>query len=282
MKEQLLVNLIHSSSEFCVVTDAKRNIQLVNPTILSRTGFREDELLGKKDTTLIRKEYRAAYTTSVFKQLAEEGVWVGKIFFITKNQETIELNAIVRAIYDKNDKFEGCIIIGHDVREDKIAEQLSWKSETQLQQIFNAMKDAVLLLDLKGKIIMTNDAFCRMFGCEHDECLGMQMSNSWVDASAHRHLNQALEIVEREGTLSNFHLTGKKKDTTRIILSCSFSQLKKSDGILTGYVVSLRDVTNVHYSDELSKTNERVDRLTSEVHRKTAMVEVLKGIHRLV
>jgi GAF domain-containing protein len=110
----------------------------------------------------------------------------------------------------------------------------------------------------------------------------MQMSNSWVDTSEQKHLKQAFKIVGQEGTLSNFLITGHKKDNTKIILSCSFSQLKRTDDSKGGFVVSLRDVSNVHYSEELSKTNERIDRLTSEVHRKTSMVEALNEIHRLV
>ncbi len=280
--EQLFIHLNHSTLDFCIVTDAKRTIQLVNSTVLKRTGFREDELLGKKDTVLFPKKERAAYTSHVFKHLTEEGTWSGELTFATKNQETIELNATVHALYDNYEKFSGSILVGHDIRQEKFTEQLSWKSETQLQQIFNAMKDAVLLLDLKGRIVMTNEAFCQMFGCQHEECLGMQMSNSWVETSGQKHLKQAFKIVERESTLSNFFITGQKKDHTKIILSCSFSRLQGFGKVKGGYVVSMRDVTNVHYTEELSKTNERLDRLTSEVHRKTSMLEVLNELHRLV
>ncbi|MBI5214516.1 MAG: PAS domain S-box protein [Ignavibacteriae bacterium] len=282
LREQLLLSLIHSTLDFCFVTNAKRTIQFVNPTVLSRTGFQEDELLGKKDTMLLRKEHRAAYTSHVFKHLTETGEWLGELSFITKQHETLQLIAAVSAMYDTNGKFAGSIVVGHDIKQETIAEQRSWKSDSQLQQIFNAMKDAVLLLDRKGRIVMTNEAFCRMFGCQQEECVGMQLSNSWLDTSEQKHLKQAFKIVEREGTLANYLLTGTKSDNAKIILSCSFSQLKKNTGTKVTYIVSLRDVTNVHYSDELSKTNERLDRLTSEVHLKTSMLEALNEIHRLV
>jgi len=106
--------------------------------------------------------------------------------------------------------------------------------------------------------------------------------NSWVEPSEHKRLKQALTITDREGFVSNFLLTSKKKDQSRMILSCSFSKFVDSGIQGNGYVVSLRDVTNVHYSDELAKSRERMERLVSEIHRKTAILDIINEIHRLV
>ena len=282
MKEQLLVGLIHSTGDICVVTDAGRNITMMNPAVLYRTGYSEEELMGKKDSFLFPKDWRASYTSHVFKSLPEKGKWIGKLSIQTKNGDVLPLQGIVRAMFDGANKFSGSIIIAHSPTQEWLENQSAWKSEGFLQKLFQTMNDGVVVLDETLKVMMNNAAFNRMLGCVGDECFEAQMKNSWIDPAEQKRLRQALTITQNEGTFTNFLLTCKKKDHSRIILSCTFAKLEKGPDPQLKYVATFRDVTNVHYSEELTKNRDRMELLISEIQRKTAMLDVLNELHRLV
>ncbi len=282
IKDSILQQMVDSVSDICIATNAERCITLVNPAFETCTGFSKEEFLGKKDTFLFRKEWRAAYTSSVFKQLSNEGEWSGELSILTKQKGLLRIHATITALYDTNKKFAGSLFIGRDISGEWNSIQQNWKKEGTLQNIFSSLHDAVIILDASGKVIMNNEAVTDMFGCSNSDCLQEHTMNSWVEPSEHKRLKQALTITDREGFVSNFLLTSKKKDQSRMILSCSFSKFVDSGIQGNGYVVSLRDVTNVHYSDELAKSRERMERLVSEIHRKTAILDIINEIHRLV
>ncbi len=282
VRGSILQRMVDSVSDICIATNAERSIMLVNPAFEKQTGFQKEEYLGKKDTFLFQKSWRAAYTSNVFKQLIDYGVWNGELSILTKSKGLLKIHATITALYDSDKKFAGSLFIGRDISEDWKNQQQNWNTEGLLQKVFASLHDAVIILDASGHIIMNNDAITGMFGCSNNECFNEHMKNSWVDSSEQKRLKQALSITEREGFVSNFLLSAKKKDQTKMILSCSFSKFNEGSLKKSGFVVSLRDVTNVHYTEDLAKSRERMERLTSEIHRKTAMLDILNEIHRLV
>ena len=102
IKDSILQRMVDSVSDICIATDAERCIILVNPAFEKQTGFNKEEYLGKKDTFLFRKEWRAAYTSGVFKQLIDEGVWNGELSILTKKKGVLRIHATITALYDAN------------------------------------------------------------------------------------------------------------------------------------------------------------------------------------
>ncbi|TAK53643.1 MAG: PAS domain S-box protein [Bacteroidetes bacterium] len=281
MQDRLLVNLFQHTTDSCVVTDSERVIVSANPEMLFRTGYAIEELRGKKDSVLFPKERRASYTSHVFKQLEKAGTWSGALTLVSKSGDELRVHATVNAIVDANEKITGTMILARYGAEQRASAQFVHTSEGLLQQLFNTMQDAVLLMDRSGKILLSNESFCRMFGWAGKECLDYQTGVIWLEKAEQKRLHHALAIAETEGSLLNVHLTGKRKDQSRIILSCTFSRFVHEASRQQGIIVTLRDVTNVHYSDELSKTHERLELVVAEAHRKTGMLDVLNEIHRL-
>ena len=214
VKGSILQRMVDSVSDICIATNAERTITLVNPAFEKQTGFQKEEYLGKKDTFLFEKSWRAAYTSNVFKELLDYGVWNGELSILTRNKGLLKIHATITALYDSDKMFAGCLFIGRDISEDWKNQQQIWNTEGYLQKIFASLHDAVIILDASGKIIMNNDALTGMFGCSNAECFNEHMKNSWVDSSEQKRLKQALSITEREGFVSNFLLTAKKKDQT--------------------------------------------------------------------
>jgi len=67
-----------------------------------------------------------------------------------------------------------------------------------------------------------------------------------------------------------------------MVVSLAISALRDRRGNVSGFIHTVRDVSDVQYIEELRRANEQIDRLVSDVRRKAARLHTLESINRLV
>lgn len=118
----------------------------------------------------------------------------------------------------------------HEIAERKKAEATLRESEEMNRTILRNAMDGFWLLDLQGKILEVNDAYCRMTGFSREELLQKRASNQRVDQSeeaVRQHLQRIIEVgherfesrhrtrdgrvIEFEVSLNQVEIAGEKR-----------------------------------------------------------------------
>jgi len=144
------------------------------------------------------------------------------------------------------------------------------------------MEDAVCLFDRNGKIIMCNDAHCRMLGYRKEEIVGTQPPFQWIAKDNEGKLKRAFKVALNGKSLKYFMMTWYQKNHSRRIVSLALSPLWRHSKGIVNIICTVRDVTDVQYAEDLRKTNERLGRLILDVRRKAVQLETLAEVNSLV
>ncbi|WP_419865883.1 putative bifunctional diguanylate cyclase/phosphodiesterase [Ureibacillus xyleni] len=84
---QIFMKIFENIYEGIMVTDADRNIIIVNPAFEIVTGYKFDEVVGKNPTILQSGVHDRAFYIEMWKNLSEHGVWQGEIWNRRKTGE---------------------------------------------------------------------------------------------------------------------------------------------------------------------------------------------------
>lgn len=78
--DHVVMKIFENVSEGIMVTDVNKNILVVNPAFEIVTGYKSDEVVGKKPTILQSGVHDRTFYTDMWKSINEHGVWQGEIW----------------------------------------------------------------------------------------------------------------------------------------------------------------------------------------------------------
>jgi PAS domain S-box-containing protein len=130
------------------------------------------------------------------------------------------------------------------------------ESEKNLALLRNA-SDGIHILDIEGNIIEVSDSFCTMMGYQHDEMIGMNISQIdalFTDLELQKKIKQQSEVQVR----TQFETHHRRKNGTLFEVEVSGISLKQEGETLIFY--SSRDITERKRSrEQIRKLNERLE-----------------------
>lgn len=146
----------------------------------------------------------------------------------------------------------------------------------RLSAVLEAMPDALVIIDEKGRIVLINKQTEKLFGYERTELLGELVERLMPERFRKRHVNHRTDFTKTPRTRAmgaGLDLFGLKKDGAEFPIEISLSPLKTDEGLLV--LAAVRDITiqkllqeQLHNkNDQLEATNRRVQeasRLKSE------------------
>jgi len=282
VNDNLLPEIFKFTSDIILVTDGRYVIELANRVLLKSSGYKIQDLLGKKLRLLFRKEKRASYLSKISRALKDHRKWEGQLELLRKDGAPIRVSAVFSAVTTSKEMLNKIVMVGRDLGHEKKLDGESTHSADSAHRAVDSMWDALYVTDVSGKILMCNDGFKRMLGYSDGEVIGAGNPYPWLRSRDGVKLNQVLRILHKEDHLNNFVMEWRRRNNTIIPVSLSASRLNPGADNSPGYVFTLRDVSDVQYVEELLRTNERYGMLMSEVKRKTAILRSLDEIHRLL
>jgi PAS domain S-box-containing protein len=103
-------------------------------------------------------------------------------------------------------------------------------SERLFQNVVNSMADALLITDLRGKVIDVNAEFEKLTGYPRSEAVGAVFPYPWIDEDDLRRSLQWLEGLRSEGSFRDADMTWLKKSGRRMSVSLNTTLLRNSIG----------------------------------------------------
>lgn len=140
-----------------------------------------------------------------------------------------------------------------------------------LQWAFAQSTDGMLVTDVQGRIIMVNDAFCRLFGYSRDEIIGERttfLKSSYSTPAFYREMWESLSTTDKwKGEIVN-----RKKDGDEITCFLTITPIIDDQGEKLGYLGVEIDLTErktfesrIMHGEKLSEIGEAVASLAHEI-----------------
>jgi PAS domain S-box-containing protein len=184
-------NLLKNVSDAVISTDVEMNIESWNRAAEKIYGWREDEVRGKQVEELLQTEFSAAAMEGLDDEEGNaKGFWRGEVVQRRKDGTAMPILASVSPLNDDRGQLIGWVMVNRD-----ISRRL--RAELRYRSMFDAVADAVLLLDPEETIFDANPAAWKMYACTREELIGQSM-RSFLAPEGHALLDAAFEALARQ------------------------------------------------------------------------------------
>jgi PAS domain S-box-containing protein len=264
-----LENIIESSSDCIVVTDAGGYIVRVNSSFMKLLGYEEDEVIGKHtaelspaedgmyesatgDTIEIEMESYAQSQVTLMERLYENGTISNvETYYIRKDGKLVSIEVNSALLYNEKGDITGAVGINRDITERNNIEREVRESRDFLENIFRTSADGIVITTGRGVITQVNEALENMLGYSSDELVGKYIAElSPVEADYYDYGKEYVTKIFEEGIVVGAVFNWLRKDGSVINVELNSSLLKDNEGNVTGAVASIRDVTERKHREE--------------------------------
>ena len=171
-REREFQTLAENSPDIIARLDLNFRFLYVNPAIEPVTGLRADSMIGKQPDEIGFPEYLNEQWRNASRLVLESGKACDIEFSFQSTKETKYYQARVVPEYDPKGTMESVLSVTRDITNQKKAEQDLRNSEHRVRVVLNATRDAVLLADRTGRIILANEALAKRFNTTVESLIG--------------------------------------------------------------------------------------------------------------
>ncbi|MBO8181834.1 MAG: PAS domain S-box protein [Archaeoglobus sp.] len=232
--------------------------------VMEVTGYKRDELIGKRLVELIPKKFRKVANKAYTDAMNGKKVTNVELKYITKGGD--EGWALVNAVKINYNGKKAVLSNIIDITERKRLEMQIKKSEEKFRNLWNSVEDIVVVIDAEGRIRECNRKALEVSGLKREELIGKRISDfvsgEWIERI--KELIKGEKGPERVEVLAS--IDGKKlwiEATANIIY----------DGEPLLHVIG-RDITERKRMEEVLKESE--NKFRSLVERSVAGVYLIQ------
>ena len=242
-------NTFESIQDLVLLHDSEFRILKANPSLLSRVGKSQAEVVGQLCETILPKD-ELAWSDCPYCHGQEDGFYEGADPFGGFSV------ASTSTYLDQGAKTKATIHVVRDITERRAAEQ-------KYRSLFEQVQEGVFVTARDGKLLDCNDAFVRMLGYpSRDALLGRN-----VDLELYSSLEQRKIFrreVEAHNFVRDFEVTLKRKDGSILTAVESSFALRDSEGKIERYQGFLLDITEKKRAeDEIRRRNRELNALNA-------------------
>ncbi|MEP6952399.1 MAG: PAS domain S-box protein [Ginsengibacter sp.] len=261
-----LSTLFNSIDEifFSVNMTALKVIQ-ISPTCEKLYGYKQSQFMANYRLWLDIIHPDDKYIIEKEDEVMRRGEQVNNEYRIVRNDKSIRWveNRITPTlnIDGKLTRIDG---ITRDITERKTAEIALLESQRQIQTIFNAALDAIVIINEEGKIVTWDSKAELLFGWKEDEVLGMSLTETIIPhkhREAHtRGMNHFLQTGEGPILGKTIEVRALNKNNHELDISLSISPSLINDKYQ--FIGFIRDITSRKKAEtELHNSEERYRRI---------------------
>lgn len=226
--------------------DATGVIESANPSAERLFGYTAAELIGRNVSCLMPEPWRSAHDGYLLQYLATRDpkvIGVGRrVLGLHQSGATFPLNlAVSEMVVDGATKFVGFIL---DLTEQTNAETALEQERALMRSIMNSSINPIAAVDREGTILLTNQAYAEVLGCQPADLVGKKSSD--VLPAAAVEFNQAVNTqVLSTGASQTFRTPVAVQGTTRIFETVK-TPLCDTQNQIIGVVTVAQDVTELN------------------------------------
>ncbi len=206
---QILNKAVQQSPSIVMITGLDGNIEYVNPKFTEVTGWKSEEVIGKKANILksghtTQEEYQELWTT-----ISAGKIWQGEFRNKRKDGSLYWESVIISPVVDDQGKTQHFLAVKEDITEKKETLAKLEESEAKFRSLFEESLDTIYLSAPDGQILDINPAGEALFGYSREELLRLNIHDFYVNPEATKAF---MEQIEKEGFVRDFKVVLKKKD----------------------------------------------------------------------
>jgi PAS domain S-box-containing protein len=225
--------LAHDGTILSVSNSAEKNFTLVPFDLI---GENMEDFIHEDDQIIFR---------GILSGKVHSSKGSRKVEFRLRGRDSIwfTCETSVSPVRDTRDQGVVCFILNAiDVTPRKVFEQAQERRERIYRTILRVSPDAIVLFDLEGDTIMSNDRASEIVGLAREDIIGMHYFELLSDAEKQR-AKQIRDDLLRDGFALNRTLELVRPDGRVVPLECGVSSVRAPTGTVEGYLVIFRDVT---------------------------------------
>ncbi len=246
--EELYRTLIDTSADSITVIDLDGRIVMSNPVSAKiYENVSQEELIGKKvvdfvalaDRERAKKEMREIVATGNYKS--------SEYSIARKAGSTLWMEVNVSLIKDFDGNPKALMAIARDISDRKKFEKELAAEKEQLAVTLRSIAEAVITIDIEGKILLINGIAEELTGWKHDEAFGLplcdviHLTGKDNDISCNDLIQKVIKTGEVFDVLTDSILVAK--DGTRRTVTQSCAPIKDKEEKNIGVVLIIRDIT---------------------------------------
>ncbi|MFA9388902.1 MAG: PAS domain S-box protein [Prolixibacteraceae bacterium] len=241
-----------------VITDIKGNIEYVNPTFCTLTGYTKEEVIGKNPRILKTETTGSEVYAELWKTILAGNEWKGEFHNRKKNGELYWELASISSVKNNEGEILNFLAIKEDITKRKATEETLENERALFRTIIDLIPDAVYVKDTLGRKILANpkDVEFAEKNSEKD-LLGKTDAELYSSAQAQHSYEEDLFVLQSGKPLLNNE--GTLLDQNNVLHSLLTSKVPLYDlhGNITGLVGVTHDITERKIFEEAlqSKTS---------------------------
>ncbi|MEI6291853.1 MAG: PAS domain S-box protein, partial [Chloroflexota bacterium] len=210
---------LENAANAIVITDKEGIIEWINPAWSKLTGFTSAEAFGKTNRILKSGHQDLAFYQSLWKTLLAGQVFRGEFVNKRKDGSLYTAETVITPVINENNEITHFVSVIEDVTQRNAAEENLRSSEESHRLILQLAMDGYWKLDMQGKLLDVNEAYCRMSGYTRDELLLMSVSDLEANETPEQ-TAEHIKILLNTG-YERFESNHRRKDGTLINIELS-------------------------------------------------------------
>jgi len=199
-EEQLniLSKAVNQSQNIIVITDKDGNIEYANPAFEEATGYKLEEVYGKKTSILNAGVHSKEYYEVLWKTIQEGNVWRGEFHNKKKSGELYWESASITPMTTSSGKITHYIAIKEDITGQKATQERILETQKRYQSMFEENRAIQLLIDPQThQIIDANNAAAEFYGYSVLKLTEMNIHD--ISTSPDNQTNRIVEEIINKG-----------------------------------------------------------------------------------
>ena len=237
--EERYRRIVETSNDGIWAIDGKSKITFVNQRLADMLGYSPEEMIGKSFSEFIPEasEAKAPQRFEGSRGISEET----EVKLERNDQSELWVLLKTSPIRDADGAYVGTLAMMTDRTRARQDEEALRKSEEQYRQIVETTTEGIIKSDSSARILFVNRRFAEMLGYDPREMVGVSMFDYMSAAAKVIALDAAKR--SRRGVKGGVDTTFRHKDGTNISVNIAGAPLFDAEGVYTGNLGVVRDVT---------------------------------------
>jgi len=128
-RRRLLVTAVEQADESVIITDLAGNIEYVNPAFERVSGYKFQEVAGKKPSILNGGKMEKSHYALLWQEISNGKVWRGRLINRKKNGEIFEEEATITPVRDNDGLIQFYVAVKRDITKQVVMENQMRQSQ---------------------------------------------------------------------------------------------------------------------------------------------------------
>jgi PAS domain S-box-containing protein len=246
---------VEQSPVSIVITDARGDIEYINPKFTAITGYTLDDVRGQNPRVLKSGDTHPDEYRELWKTISTGNEWRGEFHNKRKNGEHYWEVASISPIKTADNVISHYVAVKEDVTGLKLIEGARRDSERRFRMLFDNVPIGLYRTTPDGRIILANPALLRLLGCKtFDELAGLHLTDAGFAPGSNRQI--FLQQMRTGGEIRGLESVWTRKDGATIHVRESARAARDGDGNALYYDGMVEDITEQKHVEQALRESE--------------------------